>query len=275
MTYKTLLVHIDDSRLSEARVNFAFDLARKFDAHVVGLYMVCQDLFRPLFNRDESLNLAQNEAQHAAWRERAHEAFLGVAQRAGASAEWRAPAGPPLDVAALHARHADLLVLGQHDPEDPGSYVAKNFVEDVVMSSGVPAVILPYSGRINSFGDNVLIGWDGGRESARAVADALPILKRARFVEVVSVQRHQDDEAPAGIEVAAYLDRHQVRASFSSTSRASGANTGATLLSKASAVHADLLVLGAYGHTRAFERVLGGVTRTMLESMTVPVLMSH
>jgi nucleotide-binding universal stress UspA family protein len=107
------------------------------------------------------------------------------------------------------------------------------------------------------------------------VADALPILKRARFVEMVSVQRHEDDEAPAGIDVAAYLDRHQVRASFSSMGRASGVNTGATLLSKASAVHADLLVLGAYGHTRTFERVLGGVTRTMIEAMPLPVLMSH
>jgi nucleotide-binding universal stress UspA family protein len=108
------------------------------------------------------------------------------------------------------------------------------------------------------------------------VADALPILKRARFVEMVSVQRHEDDEAPAGIDVAAYFDRHQVRASFSSMSSASRANTGATLVSKASAAHADLLVLGAYGpHTR------GRTAARWLDSndgrieMTVPVLMSH
>ncbi|SAL04766.1 universal stress protein family protein [Caballeronia arationis] len=121
-----------------------------------------EDLFWPLFNRDESLKLAENKVQHAEWRERAHDVFLGVAQRAGASAEWRAAAGPVHEVASLHARHADLLVLGQHDPEDPESYVARSFVEDAVMSSGVPAVIVPRSGRISGFSDEVLIGWDGG-----------------------------------------------------------------------------------------------------------------
>jgi nucleotide-binding universal stress UspA family protein len=271
MTYRTLLVHIDESPPSDARVDFAFDLARKYDAHLIGLYAVCEVLRQLPFNREDSLRLAQYEAQ----RQHAHEAFAVAAQRAGGSAEWRAPKGPALDVVTLNARHADLLVFGRHDPHEPGSYAARHFVEDVLMSSGVPVVIVPHFVHVASFGENVFVAWDGSREAARALADALPILKRARFVEVASVERSEYDEPPDGVGIVAYLDRHEVHASFFSMPRAAGMDVGATLLNKASDLQADLLVLGAYGHTRALERVLGGVTRTMLESMPVPVLMSH
>jgi nucleotide-binding universal stress UspA family protein len=275
MTYKTLLVHIDDSRRSDARVEFALDLARKYDAHLIGLYVVCQDLLRPLFKRDESLRLAVNEAQSVARQQRAHEHFVAAAERAGCRFEWRAPPGPALDAATLHARHADLTIFGQYDPQDDASYIARNFLEDLVMSAGRPMLVLPHAGRIGSCGENVLIAWDGSREAARAVADAMPTLERARFVTVETVQKHKDDDEPIGIDVAAYLKRHGVKAGFSSTPRAGGLNTGGTLLNRLTDLHADLLVMGAYGHARAQEWVLGGVTRTMLETMTVPVLMSH
>lgn len=263
MKFKTLLVHVDDSRQSDARTEFALDLARRWDAHVIGLYVVCQDLMRPLFRRDESLRLAANEAQHA--------------ERCNA-AQARFTAGPPIDVATLHARHADLVVLGQPDPDDAAAYIEPHFVDDVVMSGGVPAIVLPFTGAMRTFGENVLIAWDGSREAARAVTDALPLLKRARFVTVESVLRRRTtgaDLAPAGIDIAAYLGRHGIQASFSTSAHVPGVETGAALLNRAADLHTDLLVLGAYGHTRARERVLGGVTRTMLEAMTVPVLLSH
>ncbi len=279
MSYKTLLVHIDDSRRRDARIAVALDLAQRWDAHLVGLYVVCQDLFQPRFRADESLRLAVAEAEYARRQQQAQAAFLAAAERAGRSVEWRAPSGPALEAATLHARHADLLVLGQNDPEDPGAYVARHFVEDVLMTGGRPALVLPYAGAVTTLGENVVVAWDGGREAARALVDALPLLKRARFVTVEVVERHSHDarhgDAPVGIDVAAYLERHGVRASFSTTPRVSGMSTGATLLNRVSDLHADLLVMGAYGHSRAQERVLGGATRTLLESMTVPVLMSH
>ncbi|AJX85355.1 universal stress protein [Burkholderia pseudomallei] len=278
MKFKTLLVHVDDSRQSGARTEFALDLARRWDAHVIGLYVVCQDLMRPLFRRDESLRLAANEAQHAARRDAAQARFTAAGERAGVNFEWRAPAGPPTDVATLHARHADLVVLGQPELGDAAAYIEPHFVDDVVMSGGVPAIVLPFTGAMRTFGENVLLAWDGSREAARAVADALPLLKRARFVTVESVLRRRATGAglaPAGIDVAAYLGRHGIQASFSASAHVPGVDTGAALLNRAADLHADLLVMGAYGHTRARERVLGGVTRTMLESMTVPVLLSH
>jgi nucleotide-binding universal stress UspA family protein len=275
MSYQTLLVHIDDSRHSDSRVAFALDLALKHNAHLIGLYVVCQEMFRPLFNPDDSLSLPRFEAQCAERMERAHERFFTAADRAGCRFEWHAPAGPALDAATLYARHADLVIVGQEDPDDKASYIARDFIEDVIMTVGRPVIVLPYAGRIASFGSNVVVAWDGSREAARALADSLPILKRARFVTVTTVEKHPDRDEPAGFDVSGYLERHGVRAGFASIPRASGISTGATLLNQLSEVHADLLVMGAYAHARARERVLGGVTRTLLETMTVPVLMSH
>lgn len=275
MTYKTLLVHLDDSPQSDLRVAFALDLALRYNAHLIGLYVVCQEIFRPLLRRDDSLNLATREAQTLERMNRAEAHFVEAATRAGCRFEWRAPTGPALEVAVLHARHADLLVLGQEDPEDDASYIARDFVEDLVMQAGRPAIIVPRTGRIATFGENVVVAWDGSREAARALADALPIIKRARFVTVSTVETLQVRRASAGIDVSGYLERHGVRASFASLPRTVGTGTGATLLNQVSDLHADLLVMGAYGHARARERVLGGVTHTLLETMTAPVLMSR
>ncbi|RQS76973.1 universal stress protein [Burkholderia sp. Bp8963] len=277
MSYKTLLVHLDDSPRSAARVELALELAQRWHAHLIGLYVVCQDLFEPLLRHDEPLKLAVYERLGEERRKQAETAFLEAAERAGCSVEWRAPAGPATETATLHARHADLLVLGQTDPHDRTTYIARHFVDDVVTGSGRPAIIVPYAGQVRTFGENILIAWDGGREAARAVADALPLLERARFVTVETVERrHSDpDWTPAGVDVAAYLERHGIRAAFATTPREGDVGTGATLLNRTSDLHADLLVMGAYSHTRTRERVLGGATRTILESMTVPVLMSH
>jgi nucleotide-binding universal stress UspA family protein len=275
MSYKTLLVHLDDSRRSDERAAFALDLALKHTAHVIGLYVVCQDLLRPLVRRDDSLNLGELEAQGAQRMNRAREQFTAAAERAGCPFEWRAPAGPAIDVAVLHARHADLVVMGQEDPDDDASYIARNFTEEVVMGGGRPVIVLPYAGRIASFGENVIVAWDGSREAARALADAMPLLKRARSVTVTSVQKRSDQDEPVGFDVAGYLERHRVRAGFVSIPRSPGMTTAATLLNQLTDLHADLLVMGAYGHARAREHVLGGVTHAMLETMTTPVLMSR
>ncbi|ACD19932.1 universal stress protein [Paraburkholderia phytofirmans] len=276
MTCKTLLVHLDDSTHSAARTQFALDLARRHEAHLIGLYVVCRELTQPLFLHGESGWAEAREAQLSSNLNDARARFLAAGELAGASVEWRAPAGATVDTTVLHARHADLLILGQYDPHDPSSYIARHFVEDVVMSSGRPAIVLPYAGEVRSFAESVLIAWDGSRESARSMADALPVIKRAKFVTVMTVRRHPSSGGePAGISVAAWLARHGIQAGFADSATTDGVSTGALLLNMLTDLHVDLLVMGAYGHARVQERLLGGVTRTVLESMTVPVLISH
>lgn len=183
-----------------------------------------------------------------------------------------------IDAAILRGRHDDAIVLGQDDPDDSAAFIARHFVEDVVLGSGRPVLLVPRAGDIKKLGENVVIACDDSREAARVVADALPVLRRARFVEIMTVERHRDDETPCrhrGIEISAYLDRQGVRASFFSTPRVRGDSTGLTLLDRANSVHADMLIAGAYAHSRGIERVLGGVTRTLLETSSLPVLLSH
>jgi len=275
MSYKTLLVHLDDSRHSDARLEFALGLAVAYDAHLIGLYVVCQEMTRPMFIHGENFLLAVAEAQATARETRAHDHFIEAAQRAGCRYEWRAPDESPVDAVTLNARHADLLIFGQYDSADPSSYIAQHFLDDLLMSCGRPAIVLPATGQPSTFADNVVIAWDGSREAARALSDALPLLRAASFVTVVEVPRHPRHAETEGIDISAYLERHGIRASFLALPRTSRQNEGTALLSHLNTLHADLLVMGAFGHTRAHERILGGVTRTMLESMTTPVLMSH
>jgi nucleotide-binding universal stress UspA family protein len=275
MTCKTLLVHLDDSPHSAARTDFALDLARQYGAHLIGLYVVCQELTRPIFLHAEGTWVTASERRRNANREDAQARFLSAGERAGLGVEWRAPVGPTVETAILHARHADLLILGQYDPRESSSYVSLHFVEDVVMSSGRPAIVLPCVGTVRSFAQRVLIAWDGSRECARSVADALPVIKAAKFVTVMTVQRHPSGGGSASHELVAWLGRHGIEAGLADAAAMDGVSTGAVVLNMVADLHIDLLVMGAYGHPRIQERLLGGVTQTVFQSMTVPALMSH
>src|SRR5690606_4452572 len=151
------------------------------------------------------------------------------------------------------------------------------FPADFVMRCGRPVLLVPYAGRFEAVGRRVLVAWDAGREAARAVRDALPLLKRAEHVEVVSFNpdRPGARHGPIpGADLAAYLARHDVKVHVSQQ-HGDDIEVGEQILSRAADLHSDLIVMGAYGHSRLRELALGGATRTLLASMTVPVLMSH
>ena len=176
----------------------------------------------------------------------------------------------------LHARYADLVVIGQRDEQSPGG-VDKRFEQKVLLAAGRPVLVVPYAFEKRPVGRHVLIAWNASREAARAVSDALPVLTRASHVHVLAfspqVGGRAHGEEP-GADVALYLARHGVKVTVS-PQYASDIDVGSQLLSRAFDLSADLIVMGAWGHSRLHELVLGGVTRTLLESMTVPVLMSH
>ena len=175
----------------------------------------------------------------------------------------------------MHARYADLVVIGQPNP-DEGSGVEPGFAHRLVLAAGRPVLAVPYAGEFKTIGKRVLVAWNAGREATRAVTDAIPLLRTADEVTVTAVRPGRTPghgEVP-GADIGLYLSRHGVRVKVAAI-EATDIDVGNELLSRAADRSCDLIVMGAYGHSRVSELVLGGVTRTLFDSMTVPVLMSH
>ena len=175
---------------------------------------------------------------------------------------------------AVHARYGDLAVVVRQDVAGPQG--PTGLVESLVLSSGRPTIVLPPQGAATPT-HRVLVGWNARREATRAVADALPLLVRAAAVEVVVVDGKGGIEGHGqepGADVARYLARHDVRVEVRRLS-SGGEDVGHVLLARAAAFEADLVVMGAYGHSQLSEWVFGGVTRTVLRDANLPVLMSR
>ena len=281
MSYKDLLVVLDSEPASRGRIDLAAALAERFAAHLIGLYPLPipeapshfgyydPTLLDPFFRelREKSQDVCDKE----------REAFEHAASLRGLSAEWRmVDAGAESDP-ALHARYADLTILGQLDPDRGDSDLIRARPEHVTLASGRPILVVPYAGRYETVGRRVLIGWSATREAARAVNDAMPLLAGAEIVTVLTIDAREGPDAHGelpGADISLHLARHGVKAEIERTVSA-GISAGDVLLSRAADLGADLLVIGAYGHSRVRELLLGGVTRSILQSMTLPVLMSH
>jgi nucleotide-binding universal stress UspA family protein len=174
-----------------------------------------------------------------------------------------------------HARSADLIIAGQADPDWEQSSLM-DFPERLALESGRPTLVIPYVGRYREIGRNVVIAWKAGRESARAVFDALPILANAENVDILEVKERRDGGGSLAPDttIAASLARHGIKATVR-TSVAGDIGIGDELLSRIADAGADLLVMGAYGHSRMREIIFGGATRHIFRHMTVPTLFSH
>jgi nucleotide-binding universal stress UspA family protein len=175
----------------------------------------------------------------------------------------------------LHARYADLTVVGQGIDLKDAPHDLAFLPEELALGVGRPVLVVPRYGTFETFGERVLIAWNGSREATRAVHDALPLLTRATKVTVLSIDPEPDSGARVpSADITLHLARHGVSAEADSTVALDMA-VGDMLLSRAADLGANLLVMGAYGHSRVREMVLGGATRHILQHMTVPVLMSH
>ena len=275
--YKTILLHCDAGKAMPARLDIGFDLGAQFGARVA-----CLSAFSELRHVNYGYRATEivQEAQRkilAGMRAAARRAYDDALRRKGfEAAEWRESAADALDAVALHARYADLVVIGQQDP-DEASGVSGDFESSLPLAAGRPVLVVPYAFEHRPVGRHVLVAWNASREAARAVTDALPLLKRAGQVHVVSFRPEISAEAHGeepGADIALYLARHGVKVTVSQHD-APAVDIGNQLLSRAFDLSADLIVMGAWGHSRMREFVLGGVTRTLLETMTVPVLMCH
>lgn len=275
--YRTILVHYDAGRTAPTRLDIALEIGAKFDAHVACLYALSATPI-PSYPY-EAANIVREVQQRvgAEMEQTARRSYDECVRRSGhAKVEWRTTARDALDAVALHARYADLVVIGQKN-EEWASGVSKNFERGALIAAGRPVLVVPYAFERRPLGRQVLVAWNASPEAARAVSGALPLLKQAGHVHVIAFNPDEAGRAHGqepGADVGLYLARHGVKVTVSRHD-AQDVDVGNQLLSRAFDVSADLIVMGAWGHSRLQELVLGGVTRTILDSMTVPVLMAH
>ncbi len=274
MAFKTIVVHVDVDANRDERLRLAEEFVRRHDGHLIGLHP-CEPPYLPpsLGELAGPVEADMVETQRQAARARADELkslFEAHFRAASCSVEWRSEEGEPSAVLAKHGRYADLLLVPQG--EEGAIFPDASLVERVILDGGCPALVVPRSGRFEASGTTVLVAWNDSRESARAVRAALPMLVDAHKVILLQVDPPDGSDAQV-MDKAAVLARHGVKVDAHHTISA-GVPIGEVILSSVADFAADCLVMGAYGHTRLREWVLGGATRSVLESMTVPTLLS-
>jgi nucleotide-binding universal stress UspA family protein len=284
--FKDILVHLDDGPHSATRLKVAVDLARRQGAHLTGIFVLDipgSDLFygagMPYAGGGGMTEMVNSlRADQAARADVMAQQFREAVRLQGLENEWRVVEGDTVGLVALHARYADLTILGQPNSGEAFKGPSADAVlVNVMLSSGRPVLAVPYAGQFEQVGEQVLVAWNASRESTRAVNDALPLLRSAKSVTVLAVNPRRGieghGEVPAA-DICLHLARHGVKAEAAHTI-AKDISEGDALLSYAADLGVDLIVCGGYGHSRAREMVFGGVTRTLLQEMTVPMLLSH
>jgi nucleotide-binding universal stress UspA family protein len=281
MAIRDFLVHLDAKESATVRLGFASELAARSSAHLVGLHVIEVPL--PVFAGSEFgggavvaelIERMRDDATAAALPIEAR--FRERLRRDDLSGEWRQVEGSLPAQIALHGRYADLIVMGQTDPDDPGLSGTAG-LQAALFESGRPVLLLPRVGAPGRLGRRALVGWNARREASRAVHDALPLLATMEevIILVVTPQPGLDGHGDQpGADLAAHLARHGLRVTVRVVAGTDLA-AGDVLLNEAANLGADLLVMGGYGHSRLQEFILGGATRTILAQMTLPVLMSH
>lgn len=274
---KDLVVNLTVGAENDPAAQFAVSVAAAFEAHIAGVAFAYDPVVTPTVMDGLSAGWidAQRAEKHAA-AQKAADRFEAAAKREGLSIEHRivtANLGKAANLFGRMARCFDLAVVGQTEPERMLS--DDLLIEAALFESGRPIVVVPYIQKEGLKLNRVLVCWDGSRSAARAIADSLPFLKRGNSIEIVTVtgESGKADELP-GVDLGEHLARHDLKVEIKRLV-AADVDVSNVLLSYAADCSADFIVMGGYGHSRLREFVLGGATRGILQSMTVPVLMAH
>jgi nucleotide-binding universal stress UspA family protein len=278
VSYKTIAVHLDSGPRCPARIALAARLAKRFDGRVVGIAPTGVPDVILTMNRavPDGAELVALSASHLRQRaEATAQAFDVQCKTLGVSCESQVVVDEPVDAMVSHGSCSDLIVVGQTDRCHGADGVAFDFPQQVLLHAGPPLLVVPYAGTFTSVGRHVLIAWKGTREAANALRSAIPLLRMAERVMLIEIgeirARPAEDDSLA--LAATWLGSHGIACEAHREIDLAG--IADQLLSRAADIGADLIVSGGYGHSRLREWVLGGVTRRLLEHMTVPTLFGH
>ncbi len=280
MSYRTILVSLNDVDRVPDVLALTGAVAKAFEAHVEGMFVIPAPRIYPVATMAMPPDFFETHRQaFAEMAEDIHAQFRDFLEKEGLSGEWRlmeSPAPIIADVVIEVARRCDLVVASQPTGEELAA-VEMDFAERLVMECGRPVLFVPREGAFETVGETIVAGWNGSREAARAIHDALPFFKHARDVRVAWIDPQKAPQEAGdlpGAELTDALARHGVSVAVD-TLVSGGLDAGEVLLNHVADTGADLLVMGAWGHSRLREYVFGGATQHVMEHMTVPVLFSH
>jgi nucleotide-binding universal stress UspA family protein len=273
MAIKHLLVHLDSSERTRERLSLAIGMASRHGARLTGLFAESGTLGGSAVGQRSPQNMARA-------LEEARALFQDSAREAGLATDWwqleQHDYGQLVGWTVVCCRYVDLALFGQHDPEHDAP-LPTDMLEQVLVHSGRPMLVVPYVGKYPEVGKRVLVAWTGSRESARALNDAIPLMKSAEQVTVLSLQQPSHDEGKMPVppvDVIAHLAAHGIAAEYE---RVIIEDLGAVdnVLNRAAESSADLTVMGGYHHYGFPLLQRSSTTRDILRTMTTPVLLSR
>jgi nucleotide-binding universal stress UspA family protein len=273
-----VLINVPAAEEPDAAVSYGLSLAKAFGARATGVAFGLEPLMTGTYFGavpGEFIVQMREDAERAA--RVAADGFMKAAQGAGVEADARALTATldsAVDAFGRLARLYDMIVLGQPNPDRPGWQT--EFLEAALFDSGRAVLVVPYIQKKPAEFNRIMIAWDGGRAATRAISEARPLLAKAKQVELLVVETGKPDSGQIpGADLARYLARHNLKVELRRVLASSKQDIDSTILNEITDGGVDLVVMGGYGHSRLREFVLGGVTRSIVESMTVPVLMAH
>ncbi|MAL80506.1 MAG: hypothetical protein CMN55_15610 [Sneathiella sp.] len=274
MSIKTILLHLNDEAHLDTNIEAALGLAVEHKAHLIGLYTIAQVVVPATYMGYVPPELIEQshqaeEKKAAAAKKRLEE----LAAKVDCGVDVFIEQGYAPDLLNAHALAVDLVVIGQGDPEAENNAQVRYIAEEIVVSSPRPVLIIPSAGKFHDFGNHVMVAWNNTRESSRALHEALPFLKKADKVTLLRVNATEDENFETK-QIMAHLERHGIKAEFKS-GHWPDLDVGDAMLGALVDYSADMLVMGAYGHSRIREMILGGATKSILSHMTAPTLLSH
>lgn len=275
MTYKDILVYVDEGASNEERVKTAFNMAKMHQAHLTGITLSAIQPDHLMVKETKAIkNLCLKDAEKRMLE------FAEQAKSAGIEADAQIIKGNPSKAAlqlAKIARNYDLVILRQANPKNRNHWIMEAVAEQVILMSGRPVFFMPYIGAHRIPCKNAMISWDGSPAATRSVHDALPILSNIENVFILVVQAGKQKTAKGELlvdDLARHLERHGTHATIRRVN-AGTFDVPTVILNEIAENDIDILVMGGYGTPSLKQKIFGGVTRTILSSMIIPVIMSH